>query len=357
MNTPGFKKLRRTLVLVLPLLLGLSSCDWEVGKNPNPTPTPTPTPTPSPTPVLTNILSTQSLSVSPLSVRVAQAEAGYFEEVTSTAAEETTAAREALSRAVEDPAGASHQVRTAKASLAAAADAYRKSEAAIFFAVPESPGELRAQPDPLQVATGGMRDEALEELSVALDKMNETLSSPSGIPDATTLLLEAKDIAAKAEKLETGFRSLAEAWKGDAADNFRGKYFLPSPEGAVARVFQGLLAMTGDLLPGRLTTSAGDPEEISMRLRAVREIYLGENEGGEARPALHLLVGKASPVQAVLARASLIRATALAEVLGVFPDNDPVRSQLSAALEDLTRQLSLSAEALGIRVVDTGAAN
>ena len=108
--------------------------------------------------------------------------------------------------------------------------------------------------------------------------------------------------------------------------------------------------MTGEVLPESVGTGDCAPEEISGRLAAVREIYMGREDGS---PAPAQLVDESSPLQAALTRASIVRAGALAGVLEVFPDDDSVRTQLAAALEDVTRQLTFAAARLGIKVVDT----
>lgn len=343
------------VAVLIPILLNLAACRYEIGKLPGPSPTPSPTPTPTPTPVLDSTsvttLSTGSSVSAPLSLSVAQAEADYFENATATAAEEAQAVRRTLTRTVTSVSDASENLDEAKASLSTAADAYHKAEATVFFVDPDSVEELRAQPDPLRAGAAGQGDDMLSGLADALDKVDDELSRPLSAAKAAALLLEAKDIADKAAALEVRFRGLADAWKGGVEDNFRGRYFLSSPEGAIARVFQGLLAMTGDILPGRLSSSADDSTGISQRLRAVREIYLGDAESPDARPALHHLVQEASPVQAALTRASIARAAALAGVLEITPGDAGVRAQLGVALEDLTRQLVLAAQSLGISIV------
>lgn len=299
-------------------------------------------------------LAVQSISASnaPLSARVAQAGADYFENATSTAANETAVARRALSRATESSDEAKDRLSEAKKSLVSATEAYRKAESTVFFVDPESVEELRAQPDPLHVGSGssGKSGDELAALGRSLEKTEKLLSGPADAAKAAALLEEAKIIAAKIDAVESGFRDLADAWKGDSGDNFRGKFFLSSSQGAVARMFQGLLAISGDLLPGKLDSEPADPAEISSRLRAVREIYLGSPDDVTARATPHQLVQEASPVQAALTRASVARALALAEVLEISPDAVALRKQLATALDDLTRQLTFAAGSLGIEI-------
>jgi hypothetical protein len=287
----------------------------------------------------------------PTSASIASASAEYFADATDAAVEETSVARRALALAVDSPASAGENLREAKKSLSAARAAYRKAETAIFLVDPESAEELRAQPDPLGAGLPGGSSLLMHELAGSIDKMEDLLSRPLDSSVAGNLLAEARVVGTKIEELERGLRGLAGAWRAGDADNFRGRFFLASPEMAAARVFQGLLAMTGDVLPDRIDSSERGPEEISGRLAAVREIYLGRDDGA---PALHQLVVESSPLQAALARASIARADALAGVLEVFPDDSSVRTQLAAALDEVTRQLIFAAEAIGIEIVDTG---
>jgi hypothetical protein len=285
------------------------------------------------------------------SARVAAASAKFFENATAQAASGTTSMRRALARAVEVPSEAPSQVRQAKASLSDAVEGYRKAEASVFLVDPESPAELRAQPDPLHAGTPGARDKTLAELSASLAKMEEVLSRPLNQSSAALLFSEAQSAGTKIVELEAGLAGMAEAWADGDKANFRRQFFLPSAEGAVARVFQGALAMTGDVLPGMLAGAATNPAEISERLAAVKELYTGSAEAAPDSPSLQLLVQEAAPVQAALTRASIARAAALAGVLEISPDNQNLRKELASSLADVTRQLILAAQSLGIVIV------
>ena len=332
------------------ILLCLSACKYEIGRPGGSTPTPSPTPTPTPSELSVAAGSAGESEAVPTSASVASATAEYFADVTDAAAEETSVARRALALAVDSPASAVENLREVKKSISAARAAYRKAEAAIFLVDPESAEELRAQPDPLGAGAPGGSSLLMHELAGSIDIMEDLLSRPLDSSVAGNLLAEARVVGTKIGELDRGLRGLAGAWTAGDADNFRGRFFLASPEMAAARVFQGLIAMTGDALPDRIDSSERGPEEISGRLAAVREIYLGRDGGA---PALHQLVVESSPLQAALARASIARADALAGVLEVFPDDSSVRTQLAAALDEVTRQLIFAAEVIGIEIVDT----
>jgi len=337
-------------------LLGLSACRVEIGKDPNPRPTPTPTPTPTPAAAETFALSAEPLSALPersVSARVANASAEYFENATAVAVEETASVRRALTRAAGAPAEAQERLREAQKSLAHAANAYRKAETAVFLVDPASVEELRAQPDPLRAGTPGQRDEGMEQLSASLEKMNKILSRPLDKAKASALLAEADYVGVRIEKLEQGLRGMADAWREEDTSNFRAKFFLSSSNQAVARVFQGLLAVSGDTLPALLGGDHANSSEVFGRVQAMQEIYLGGADGEADSSSVHSLVEQASPVQSALTRAAIARAVALAGVVDLSPGDGNYRQQLRSALLDVTRQLTFAAQALGIVVVDS----
>jgi len=344
------------LLAVLLTAFALTGCRWEVGKLPFPRPTPSPTATPTPTPTLSVSSAAVSAAGEPepasLTARVASAAARYFTAATDEAAAEAAAVSSSLCDSEGDVDSLAEGLSRAKTSLSLARQAYRKSEAAVFFVDPDSADELRAQPDPFGAASPTVDNKAIEQLETALTKLEGFLDGPVDASNAGALLVEAKSVAAELANLEKGLREMAEAWQLQDDGNFRSKYFLQSPEGAVARVFQGLLAMTGELLPsGLVSDEVNNSSDTAARMDAVREIYLGTVDGAESDVSLHALVQQASPVQAALTRASIARAVALASVLELSPDNESVADQLSPALQDVTRQLTAAAQSLGIVVV------
>ena len=345
------------LVLILTMVALLSGCRWQVGKLPFPTPTPRPTATPTPTPISISSAAASAAeapAAASFAARVATATADYFAAATDEAADGAAIVGSSLSDSDGDADALAGGVTKARTSLARTREAYRRSEAAVFFVDPDSAEELRAQPDPFGVASPTVENKAIEQLEAALTKLEDLLDGSIDASNAGTLLVEAKSVAAELENLEKGLREMADAWTPQNLANFRAKYFLESPEGAVARIFQGLLAMTGDLLPADLLSEETNSTiDTAARVAAVREIYLGTAEDTEAAVSLHALVQQTSPVQAALTRASIARAAALASVLELSPENESVRSQLAPALQDLTRQLTSAAESLGIVVVSS----
>lgn len=323
-----------------------------------PLPTPSPTPSPTATPV-TDINfaaaadgETSASVERSLAAEVATASAEYLEETTANASEQTVSAKKAFFRAMESPSEAEVDLVSVREALAAASDAYHKAEAAIFLVDPYSIEELRLQPDPFGVGVpGSPEDKITSEVASLIKKMEKMLSRPLKAEDAPALFDLAQNLGAKIDELEAGLKGFADAWQENTKENFRSKFFLNSAEGAVARIFQGLLAVTGEVIPARLDGEQNNQLEISAGLDAVKDIYLGSDEPTANEPSPHLLVEQASIVQAALTRASIARSVALAELLQIFPDDKPLRGQLRTSLEDVTRQLTLAAQSLGIVII------
>lgn len=336
----------------------LCGCRWQIGKTPVPFPTPTPTPTPTPITLAAQAAatSTENSPSAPqsMSARVASSVARYFAVATSEASSDASDFSRALSSGQDDATELAAALGQAREALARLRAAYRKAEPAIFFVDPESEDELRAQPDPFGSGSPSGDDGTMAGLDAVLGRLENLLDEPLDASAAGTLLVEAKSAAASIEKIQAGIDAMASAWTPESGGNFRSDFFLPSPEQAVARIFQGLLAVTGDLLPSALVADPADSPrgDLALRLAAVREIYAGtEDENGDA-VSLHELVRQVSPVQAALTRASIVRATALATLLEIAPEGGAPESELLPALDDVTRQLTFSARALGIVITD-----
>jgi hypothetical protein len=160
------------------------------------------------------------------------------------------------------------------------------------------------------------------------------------------------ELAAWSGRLRSDLQVLADAWDPASATGFRKKCFLASPERAVARIFQGLLAQSGDVLPRRLSDGPLVPSEVTGRTDALRDLYLGITEEHPEGLGLHDLVFAAAPAQAMATHGAIAQAVAWAEALARAPGSGDTRRQLQAALEQATRQLELAAAALGVRIVD-----
>jgi hypothetical protein len=84
----------------------------------------------------------------------------------------------------------------------------------------------------------------------------------------------------------------------------------------------------------------------------LRNLYLGISETHPGGKGLHDLVFAAAPAQAMATHGAIAQAAALADALALAPTNEETRRQLLVALENVTRQLELSAAAVGIRIID-----
>ena len=359
------------LVSVLSFLMTLTACRLEIGEvdpfaspspspDASPSPSPSPSASPSPSP---SAASTASVSLTEFSsAAVASENAELLEQATTTASEESANLDDAVQRAMAAPETAAGEIPKALASLSAVEDSYRSAEAAVFYVNPEDSAELAAQPDPLGAGANGTETNSLAAVSA---KLKALVASVSGEQDEAALreaLGILDDLAARSAELRAQMDALAAAWK-ESDTSFRERYFLASPDNAVARIFQGLLALSGDVLPNHwLASGEGgqnpvpDADEVLGRIDALRGIYLVSGTGNEADKATGLddLVAAASPARAAATRASIAQMAALAQALKFSPENAETRRQLLGALEEVTRQLTLSAQVLGIEIVENG---
>ncbi len=340
----------------------LTACDYEIGQE-DPFPTPTPTPTPI---LLATADPSFDFSVSPselttqvtpptLSAKVVAQNAKLLGEATTTSVEQTANARRALARIQAAPLAAAAELKTAGESLAAAKAAYRQAEAAVFYVDPDSAEELLAQPDPMGVATEGGQDlfARWERLVASLDLRED---EPLTADKLSSLVLPFDELKNTSEELAAALESFAAAWRAGGSQNFRSAFFVSSPDVAVARIFQGLLALTGDLMPSRMAAADFTPEEFQQRIDAVANIYFGVSSAGEdttgGAVGVHDLVFRASPAQALAAAAALQRAKVLAASMRLTPADPELTRQAGVTLSDLTTQLIASASSLGIVVID-----
>ncbi len=274
--------------------------------------------------------------------------------VTSQASKEATAFNTAVQQASSSLASAVKELPRAAEALSTIQQLYHLAEPSVFYVNPESPEELAAQPDPLGSGSDESHPNSLADVSTILNKL--AIITPEKPDAAGEILTTLKELALKSQQLDGDMKSLAEAWR-NSNTNFRTHYFLSDPDNAVARMFQGLLALSGDVLPTRSRTDEISPlsaKEISGRIAALRDIYLGKHENAPTQntPGLKDLVSTVAPLRAAAVERAVAQASALSQTLELSPDNAEARRQLLSALNEVTRQLVLSAEALGIRIVE-----
>jgi hypothetical protein len=345
------------LVVAAAVLIGLAGgCRWEVSKVPLPRASPTPTPSPSPSPSVQFTEATSSPSTAsaeaPLVARVAAANADLITSSSSTAAAEAASFERAARRAAVAPSSAAGELSAAMESYLSAKRSYQRAEAAVFYVDPESTDELTAQPDPLGAGAVVPSVDAFAEIDTQLGKLARLTAEGIDEDSIGEILGVLPDLAGWSGRLRSDMEAIARAWDPSAPDSFRQRYFLAAPEIAVARIFQGLLAQSGDVLPGRRLRGVIKPAEVTGRTEALRELYLGVTAESPAGQGLHDYVFAAAPAQAMATYGSIAQAAALAEALALEPRNEETRRQLLVALENVTRQLELAAAAVGIRIVE-----
>ena len=341
------------LVVAAGVLVGLAGgCRWEVSKVP--LPRPSPTPSPSPSVEFTEAAASTLLPAAgvPLVSRVAAANADLITSASSSAAAEAASFERAARRAAAAPSSAATELSAAMESYSSAKRWYQRAEAAVFYVDPESPDELAAQPDPLGAGAAGPAVDAFAEIDAQLEKLARLTAEGIDESSIAEILGVLPDLAGWSGRLRSDMEAIARAWDPGSPDSFRRRYFLAAPEFAVARIFQGLLAQSGDVLPARRLRGVIKPAEVTGRTQALRDLYLGVTAESPAGRGLHDYVFAAAPAQAMATYGSIAQAAALAEALALAPRNEETRRQLLAALENVTRQIELAAAAVGIRIVE-----
>ena len=345
------------LALAAAVLVGLAGgCRWEVSKVPLPRPSPTPTPSPSPSPSIqfseAASPAQRSFAGTPLVSRVAAANADLITSASSTAVAEAANFERAARRAAVAPSSAAAELSAAVESYSSAKRSYQRAEAAVFYVDPESPEELTAQPDPLGAGGVVPTVDAFAEIDARLEKLARLTADGIDEDSIGEILGVLPDLAGWSGRLRSDMEALARAWDPASPESFRQRYFLAAPELAAARIFQGLLAQSGDVLPERRLRGVIKPAEVTGRTGALRDLYLGVTAESPAGQGLHDYVFAAAPAQAMATYGSIAQAAALAEALALAPRNEETRRQLLAALENVTRQLELAAAAVGIRIIE-----
>lgn len=343
------------LVVAAAVLVGLTGgCRWEVSKVPLPLPSPTPSPSPSiefsEAPSATTLRST---AAEPLASRVAASNADLITSASAAAATEAASFERAAKRASVAPSSAAMELSAAMESYSSAKRSYQRAEAAVFYVNPDSTDELSAQPDPLGAGAVVPVTDAFAEIDAQLQKLARLTTDGIDEDSVGEVLGILPDLAGWSGRLRSDMEAIARAWDPESADSFRQRYFLAEPELAVARIFQGLLAQSGDVLPERRLNGLINPADVTGRTGALRDLYLGVTEDRPAGEGLHDYVYAAAPAQAMATYGAIAQAAALAEALALAPRNEETRRQLLGALENVTRQLELSASAVGIQIVET----
>lgn len=288
---------------------------------------------------------------------MARANAELIGEASASAAESAGGLVRSVERVISSPTSAGEALPEAEASLASALAFYQQAEASVFYVDPDSDEELLALPDPLGSGSGDSGTDAFGQIASRLERLREIADTGLNEKNALKALAELQELISLSGQLETDLGALAASWSPDDETNFRGRHFLSSPEGAVARILQGMLAISGDVLPNRwLGSVLTDPRQVGGRVRALGVLYSGraDPEEGVSSPGIRDLVATVSPEQAAALQAVLARTEALTDALAVAPENAETRRLLLASLEELTVQLTLAGKSLGIEIIEAG---
>lgn len=269
--------------------------------------------------------------------------------------------QEAVSSLASEPESPREALSIARLSLSFARQAYQQAEPAIFYVDPDSPEELAAMPDPLRAGAAKSEAKRLEQLAGSLENLDALVTT--GARDHMQQIISLwVYLDAETASLREELDGLAAGWDAAQESSFRQRFFLRSPRTAIARIFQGVIAVAGDLLPNYwLREGAGWSSdrpplaEVAGRFRAVRNVYDGRalQYGLVGGPGLIDLVREKSPQQAEATRQSLERSAVLADRLALEPGNTAeARAFLHLQAEQVTRDLILAAKALGIEIIE-----
>lgn len=224
---------------------------------------------------------------------------------------------------------------SAENALVSSQTAYLHAETSLYY-----------EEDSSKVAKDAPHAAAFDEVANGIDKTAR--HSPKKRSSS------AESAASDTKDLEEELAQLAKAWDPADTANFRNRVFVSSPDDSVARIFQGVIAVTESLLPDEIARSS-EPlslERINGRLFAVKNLYDGKYLGlnGEFYdgPGLKHLLERKDPEAAAEISTTIDKAISLAPTTengGNFN-----AEELNATLDSLTQQLASGAKELGYKV-------
>lgn len=331
----------------LPLASGLfllmfAGCRVET-PSPTPSPSPSPTVTPSPTPTPTPTAETVS------------AESTLEEEVSATNAQIMQAASEDALTATDElqtevaSLDSDPEAAAAREKLARVRSAFFQAELAIFYTDPTSAEEIETLSDPRESDDSDLPSVATTEK--LLDAYARLPVNPYVLPRTR---IGSSDLAAglvsQSAETKSALTPLAEAWNPEDPESFRNRFFLTSPEDAIARILQGAISLSMNMLFEEATptvTGTARREIRLSRLKGIQNILEGtyETQQGEviAGPGLLPLIEQHDPGTAQALRDATLHSLQAAE-------ESPDPAAISASLEDLQQRLKDAANSLGFEV-------
>jgi hypothetical protein len=164
----------------------------------------------------------------------------------------------------------------AKEALTLARQAFRQAEVAVFYSDPDAPIEMLALPDPDNSARLGKDAYGFNVIETLLNAYAPTVKRDEGsdttkFPDEIVI----QALMGQAQDLRTNINQFTAAWDKNDPSNFRHRYFARSPKTGIQRIFQGYLTMINAVLPERENAEGTGREDLSISLKALRNLYLG----------------------------------------------------------------------------------
>ena len=322
---------------------------------PTPSPSPSPTASPSPTP------SSAAASADASPATFAAAAARSAKEASDPEAEAVrgnadliyAAAQDALNEVVRlegQIASLSPAIDTdlsgANLALSTAYHAFLQAESAVFYPDPEAEAGWALPFGGLDGNSSWPETPGFAALDQSLAAYPSLPIAPFGSPGTRSDALE--NLKAETQSLRTSLQDFATDWDPDFQDNFRNQIFLTDSSAATRKIFQGLLAVTDQLIFER-SSSSSNRDRLIGRLEGIKGIYEGQYATLQYTtvwtPGLKVLVQRSKPSAATDLSDTIDRLLESWRNSAPLPDEDR-----SPSLEDLRKQLIAAAERLGYPV-------
>lgn len=231
-------------------------------------------------------------------------------------------------------------------ALATAYHAFLQAESAVYYPDPDTAEEWAQPFGSLDSAIQMPDAPGFAPVKQSLAEYPSLPRASYGIPGARGQALE--NLKAEMHALRTSLQGFAAAWEPDSPDNFRNRTFLPDSPAAIKKIFQGLLAVTDQLILERSAASS-DRDRLIGRLEGIKVIYDGQYATLQYTtvwtPGLKVLVQRSKPSAAADLSDTIDRLLESWRNSAPLPDEDR-----SPSLEDLRKQIIAAAERLGYPV-------
>ncbi len=233
----------------------------------------------------------------------------------------------------------------ANLALSTAYHAFLQAESAVFYPDPEAEAGWSLPFGGLDETSSWPETPGFAALDQSLAAYPSLPIAPFGSPGTRSEALE--NLKAETQSLRTSLQDFATDWDPDFPDNFRNQIFLPDSSAATRKIFQGLLAVTDQLIFER--SASPNRDRLISRLEGIKGIYDGQYATLRYTtvwaPGLKSLVQRAEP------SASADLSETIDRLLEAWRNSSPLPDEdRSPSLEDLRKQIIGAAEALGYPV-------